>query len=194
MRRALGALLVAGLALVLSAGPALAHNVLVDSSPKKNAQVEVSPTELKLVFDQQVQAADLVNTVTLTGPGDTRWATEKPKVENTTVTVPVAPLGPAGEYTIAFRILSADGHPVGDKLSFRLTKDGPGTPLSNSKPDSAAPKPSGSEAATVTAVAGRQADANGGIPVWVWFAGAAVLLGVGVVVALRFSRGATARD
>ncbi|WP_086823364.1 copper resistance CopC family protein [Allokutzneria sp. NRRL B-24872] len=194
MRRALTALLVAGLALVLSAGPALAHNVLVDSSPKKDAQVESSPTELKLVFDQQVQAADLVNTVTLTGPGGTRWATDKPKVENNTVTVAATPLGPAGEYTIAFRILSADGHPVGDKLSFRLTKDGPGTPLSGAKPaDSATPAPSGSEAATVTAVAGRQADSNGGFPVWVWFAGAAVLLGAGVVIALRFSRAPNTR-
>ncbi|SDN26957.1 copper resistance CopC family protein [Allokutzneria albata] len=190
--RALGALLAAGLALVVSAGPALAHNVLVDSSPKKDAQVETGPTELKLVFDQQVQAADLVNTVTLTGPGSTRWPVGKPVVENTTVTVPVeGPLGAAGEYTIAFRILSADGHPVGDKLSFRLTKDGPGVPLAGSKPSSTSAQP---DTGQVTAIAGRQAEPGEGMPVWPWLVGAAVVLGVGVVVALRFSRAPNTRD
>ncbi|MCP3799546.1 copper resistance protein CopC [Allokutzneria sp. A3M-2-11 16] len=182
MRRALGVLLATGLALVVSAGPALAHNVLVDSSPKKDSQVENSPTELKLVFDQPVQAAELVNSVTLTGPGSTRWPVGKPAVENTAVTVPVqGPLGAAGEYTVAFRILSADGHPVGDKLSFHLTKDGSGTAATTG---AASPAPA---APTMTQVSERPGQ-DEGTPVWPWFAGAAVLLGAGVVIALRFAR------
>ncbi|MFB9906553.1 copper resistance CopC family protein [Allokutzneria oryzae] len=187
LARTLGVLLVSGLALVAGAGPALAHNILVDSSPKKDAQVETSPTELKLIFDQQVQAAESVNTVTLTGPGGTRWQTGTPTVENTTVTVPSGPLGPAGEYTIAFRILSADGHPVGDKLSFRLTKEGPGKPVSSSAEPSSA-------STTATQASGREAPQDDGVPVWPWFVGAAVLLAGGVVVALRLGRSPDSRN
>jgi hypothetical protein len=82
------------------------------------------------------------------------------------VTAPVRELGPAGVYTIAYRIISADGHPVSGTLTFTLTTAGDGTP--------AAP-PADSAAG----------DDSGGVPIWVWIGGAVVVLGIGLFFALR---------
>jgi hypothetical protein len=89
-------------------------------------------------------------------------------VDGNSVSTQVAPLGPAGVYTASYRIISADGHPVTGEITFTLTAAGNGTPIT----PAAAPTTGG----------------GGGVPIWVWIVGAAVLLGVGLVFALRSGR------
>ena len=48
----------------------------------------------------------------------------KSAVADNTVTTPVK-TGPSGDYTVAYRVVSADGHPVSGRLSFTV---GTGTP------------------------------------------------------------------
>ena len=86
-------------------------------------------------------------------------------------------LGPAGRYQVGYRVVSGDGHPVQGSTSFVLTKAGTGTPPTQ-------------PAATGTPVAGGASGASsgGGSPVWPWIAAAVVVIGVGVVVALRLGR------
>jgi hypothetical protein len=81
----------------------------------------------------------------------------------------VRELGPRGVYTIGYRVVSADGHPVSGKVTFTLTKAGNGTPAANNEDAQAAPLES----------------EDSGLPIWVWLVGAAVLLGAGLFVALR---------
>ena len=75
-------------------------------------------------------------------------------------------LGAAGDYTIAYRVTSADGHPVSGTVPFTLTEAGSGTPAS-----------------TVAATAD-----DGGIPVWPFVVGAVVVLGGGLAMVLRGGR------
>ncbi|SHE65230.1 copper resistance CopC family protein [Streptoalloteichus hindustanus] len=181
MRRTLAALLLAGLALVLGAGPALAHNVLVSSDPKEGATLESGPRQVKLVFDQPVQqsagGANL-NTVTITGPDGRHYRAEEAKVDGTAVTAALDALGPAGQYTVGYRILSADGHPVSGSVKFTVTAAGTGTPVA--APTTAAAAPASGDGG---------GSGSGGTPVWPWIVGAVVLLGAGVGVAFRLGRG-----
>jgi hypothetical protein len=78
-------------------------------------------------------------------------------------------------YTVAYRILSADGHPVEGAVRFTLTTAGTGTPA----PSAAAQPPTTS---------GQGGHGGGGMPVWPWIVGAAALLAIGVVFALRIGR------
>jgi methionine-rich copper-binding protein CopC len=169
----------AGVALVLlvtMATPALAHNVLISTDPAKGAELTTGPTKVTLTFDQYVQtggANEDVNQIAVTGPGGKgQWAQGPVTVSNNLVSSPVLPLGPAGVYTIGYRILSADGHAVTGESTFTLTKAGTGTPA----------------AATAAANGSGQSGDSGGVPIWVWIAGAVVLLGVGLTVALRTGR------
>ena len=93
--------------------------------------------------------------------------------------------GPAGEYTVGYRVLSTDSHPVQGAVRFALTAPGPGT--------AAAPAPSGDGAPDAVAAPDRSASTangsdSGGTPVWPWIAGAVLLLGVGVAAALRLGQ------
>ncbi|MDQ2583111.1 copper resistance CopC family protein [Saccharothrix yanglingensis] len=174
MRRVVSLLLaglVAGAVVLGTAGTAFAHNVLISSDPADGARLESGPAAITLTFDQPVQAGEKFNTITVTGPEGTRWEAEgEPTVKNNSVTFPVRPLGPAAEYAVGYRILSADGHPVTGSLKFTTTSAGDGTP---------APAESSGTAGSAAAQDG------GGVPIWVWIAAAVVLLGGGVFLALR---------
>lgn len=160
--------LVAGAVVLGTATPAFAHNVLISSDPQDGSQLEAGPAAITLTFDQPVQAGEKFNTITVTGPEGTRWEAEgEPTVRNNSVVFPLRPLGPAAEYVIGYRVLSADGHPVTGSLKFTLTKAGTGTP---------APKPAADPVPPTD---------SGAVPIWVWIAGAVVLLGGGVFLALR---------
>lgn len=160
---------VAGLLLAVllgTAGPALAHNVLVGSTPAEGAQVAAGPKQVTLTFDQPVQEG--YNTVNVIGPNGDYWTESQPSVRGTSVSTPVRELGPAGTYTVGYRVLSNDGHPVTGKVTFTLTQPGNGTP---------APPPQDA--------ADQGSEADAGMPIWPWVAGAAVLVVLGGVLALR---------
>jgi copper resistance protein C len=174
IRRLAAIAVLAGLALAGLATPALAHNSLVDSNPKNEATLESGPQTIQLTFDQPVQDGDGANTVAVIGPQSDHWESGPPQVNGNVVSAPVRPLGPAGTYSVNWRVLSADGHPVQGILKVTLSKAGTGTPT---PPD---------ELSKFTSAGNEAADsAGGGIPTWVWIVGAVLLLGVGIVFALR---------
>ncbi|MCE7005035.1 copper resistance protein CopC [Kibdelosporangium philippinense] len=176
MRRFVAASVLAGLAFVGLATPALAHNSLVDSNPKDKVSLATGPQTIQLTFDQPVQDGDGINTISVMDPQGNHWEAAPPQVNSTVVSAPLRPLGPSGVYRIAWRVLSADGHPVKGELSFTLTTAGNGTPL---PADELAKFNNG---ASVSAPGEAE---SGGIPTWVWIVGAVLVLGIGIVFALR---------
>ena len=175
MRRITTLFALLGLALLISAGPshaAAAHNVLIGSDPAEGAQLATGPARISLIFDLPVQPG--FTTVTVTGPDGNQWQAGPPVEDGTVVTAPVRQLGPAGEYTIGYQVLSADSHPVRGAVHFTLSTPGGGTAAS---PPASAPTRTGNPAGAAAAT-----------PVSPWLAGAGVLLAAGVVVALRVGR------
>lgn len=170
MRRLVVAGVLAGLAVLGLGTPAFAHNVLVGSQPVSGATLSAGPTEVRFDFNAPVRTGP--NTITVIGPNGTHWERgSNAMVMGNSVMAEVAPLGPAGVYTASYRVVSADGHPVTGEITFTLTKAGTGTPVP-----------------AAAAAGGTGGGSGGGIPVWVWIVGAAVLLAIGLAIALRPSR------
>ncbi|WP_283138012.1 copper resistance CopC family protein [Rhizohabitans arisaemae] len=207
MRRLLTVLILAWAGVAWLSAPANAHNVLIDSDPKKDSSVASAPRSVTLVFDQPARQG--FAQVTVTGPGGTRWEQGPVKVSGAKVTSPIKPLGPAGKYVIGYRVLSSDGHPISGTVRFTLTAPGPGASPppaspSASSPGSAAGSPSPSTAPVAVQEAppaqdlsaeAAEAAQNGGAGVAVaGMAVAILLLGVGTVVALRRGRPAPSGD
>ncbi|WP_243769607.1 copper resistance CopC family protein [Amycolatopsis acidicola] len=160
----LGALLLAG------TRAADAHNVLESSSPAAGASLTASPSTVELTFNEPIESG--FNELVVTGPDKTsQWQNGAATVSAEKISVPLRPLGPAGEYTVAYHIVSEDGHPVSGSYTFTLTVAGTGTPAQGQ-----------------SAVAGAPAGDESTVPVWVWVAGGVVLLGAGVVIARRIAR------
>ena len=175
MRKAFTVIALAAAALLVTAPSASAHNVLISTDPAKGAVLETAPSKITLTFDAPVQPGN-VNQVVVTGPDGNIWTDGTVEVASNVVTVPLRPLGPQGDYTIGYRILSADGHPVSAEVKFAMSKAGTGTPAAT-KTNQAAQVPENEHSARTT-----------GIPVWAWLVGAIVLLGVGFTVAMRVGR------
>lgn len=155
------------------AGPASAHNVLISSDPADGSRLAKVPSSLTFTFDQPVQNFDPV--VSLVGPDGRQYATGTPTISGNVVTGTVG-TGPAGRYTAAFRIVSADGHPVTGEVHFSTSVSGTAT-------GAVAGGTAGSSAAT----------SSGGLSGWLWagLAVAAVLVAAAAVLLLRRPRAGT---
>lgn len=121
--------------------PALpAHNTLQSTSPAGGAAVTALPARVSFTFGQPVQDAPDYNAIVVAGPGGTHWATSGLKVYGNTISTAVGPLGPAGAYTLTYRIVGADGHPSSGRITVTLTRPGTGHPVAAAPP----PEPTGS--------------------------------------------------
>jgi hypothetical protein len=176
VRRLVGLLVASVIAalggLFVGTGTAFAHNVVVGSDPADGSSQEAGPNKVTLRYDLPVQPQFAV--VTVIGPEGGHYEDGAPQVVGSSVSANVRPLGPAGKYTVGYRVVSDDGHPVTGSFSFTLTKAGTGTP---------GPAPAAAGAPAKPAEAG--GDDDGDMPIWPWIVGAVLLLGGGVVVALR---------
>jgi len=184
--RALAVTLLCSLALLVGASPAFAHTRLQSSSPADGASTDTAPTSVSLTFNEPVQPG--FATLTLIGPDGVAYQSGAVTADGGTVSTGVTPLGPAGKYEIGYRVVSEDGHPVAGSVAFTLSTAGPAaaTPTSSPAPTQAATAPATTQPAPVAAAA---TTGDGGSPVWPWIVGAVVLLGGGVVAAMRLGRG-----
>lgn len=115
-RAAVAALAVATVSLLLlaGAGPAAAHARLVRAVPGDGSTLETAPSRVSLVFDEEMRPP---STIVVTGPAGVEVQRGPVAVADNTATVAVRLTAP-GTYRIAFRVVSADGHPVTGETSF----------------------------------------------------------------------------
>lgn len=185
------ALMAITLTAVAGMGPsALAHAGLKSSDPKDGSTVKKAISSIELVFTEDINPK--YTTLIVTGPGDTKAADGKPEVDGDTVTQALKPDLADGRYRIAFRVISADGHPVAEELHFTLKLPAPEpTPTTQdsadagASPEQSAATPLPSSAEPVSAAASAQEDSTG-VPIALLVVAALVLVaGVVIVVAGR---------
>ncbi|MGW5077603.1 copper resistance CopC family protein [Micromonospora echinospora] len=181
----LAALFTAALLLV-PATPAAAHNSLQEATPARDARLTTAPTQVTLRFMQRLNPA--FTTITLRDAAQRQVPASEPAVDGATGTVTIEePLG-NGTYTVAYRVVSRDGHPV--QGSYRFTVADPAAP------PAAVPSPTADASAGTSAPAGTSAgtDASpasaddGGLPVGLLAGGAVAAVAAAAVVALLLRR------
>ncbi|WP_170323781.1 copper resistance CopC family protein [Cryptosporangium phraense] len=129
--RALLVIVIAVAGTLLGISPARAHSDVTGSTPAASSTVTVAPTEVTLTFTGPIRGQ--FSTVVVTGPGGARFGTGAARAVDRTLHQAVRPLV-GGEYTVAWRVVSGDGHPL--QGVFRFTADLPGAPAA---PPAAAP-------------------------------------------------------
>lgn len=169
MRRTLVLLAAFVAALTLSAGPAAAHSVVLSSSPEDGEQIAQAPERVTVTFNETIQ--EQFASMTVVGPDGNLWSEGDPVVDGATVSVAVDGLGPVGEYTIAFRVTSTDGHPVSGTRVFTLTQEGTGN--------------AGEPAAGVSETVDENEGDTSGPAVWWFVVAGAVVIAAGLGFALR---------
>ena len=132
--------LVSLVAVVAVAGPASAHNVLLQTEPANGATVATVPAKVTLVFDKPALA--LGTTIEVQGPHGPE-AVGHAVLVNSTVSEAIRAAAPAGAYVVRWRVTSADGHPISGSFAFTARGSGGGT-LTVAPPSSSPPTTTGS--------------------------------------------------
>ncbi|MGC4759106.1 copper resistance CopC family protein [Micromonospora trifolii] len=171
----LGAAVLAVLvAVLIPASPAWAHNSLKTATPARDATLSSAPAEVTLEFMQRLDPA--FTTIVLTDAAKRKLPTSDPVVTGAKSTVQVTDTLPNGTYTVAYRVVSVDGHPVQGSYPFTVAD-----------PTSSAAPVANVSASTPAAAA---VESGGGPSAGVLVAGAALALVVLVAAGLLWRRAA----
>lgn len=109
----------AALAALAAAAPrAAAHTDLDTARPAADATLAELPSHITLTFSDPM--TEKYAKVAVTAPDGKSAATEEPAVSGHEVTLALDPTSPAGRYTVGYRVVSADGHPVSGSYSFTV--------------------------------------------------------------------------
>lgn len=183
--------ILATLLVLVTAGPALAHDALKSSDPAKDATVE-SVDEITLEFTGKIR----MPFVSVRGPGDTQHQAGDPELDGVKVKQELKGELPDGDYTIAYRVVSSDGHPIEGEIPFTVKGASPSptaTPTESASPaptaeaTSAEPAPTATEPAEAQPAEEVSAESDAvTFPVWLLIVvGALVGIGIGFLMSAR---------
>ncbi|MFI6530917.1 copper resistance protein CopC [Nonomuraea sp. NPDC050547] len=178
------AALLAALILLGTASPALAHDALRTSDPAKGSTVK-SVDQVKLEFTAKVRMPFVI----VRGDGG-EFHEGKPELDGKVVSQVLKGALQDGKYTIAYRVVSSDGHPIEGEIPF--TVKGAPKPETSATPaestSAAAPSPSPSEQVQTPdqTPASAEQDQPAGFPIWlIIVVGALVGIGIGFLLSMR---------
>ncbi len=134
------------------AAPASAHADLVSVSPEDGSSLTAAPPEVTLTF------SDTINTefakVTVNAEDGTSVTSGAPSVDGAVVTQRLVSSMGGGTYTVAYRVVSEDGHPVSGSSTFSVDSPGP-------EGEVASTPPSGSRTKSATSTVGTSSTSTG---------------------------------
>ena len=176
---------------VMLAPVAAAHSVLISVDPQDGSELENSPEQIVLTFNEEINQ-NFVSVAVTSATDSTNRVVGDPTVDGDTVTARVEDLGP-GNYTIGYRVTSADGHVVTGSSVFSVVDPdgeagGAGTPGATAgeaeepetgEADRAQADTSDTSTADDGAAEATDSDSDGGVNPAIWIVGglAVVLIG-----------------
>lgn len=186
------AIVAAGLLTLVGVQPASAHSALTSSTPADGAVVTEPLESVDLTFSEAPLAGlDAGLRIQVTDASGADVATGDVRVSGTTMRRAVEL--DQGSYTVLWRYVSPDGHPIEGTLAFEYRAAAPtSTPSASVTPTpSTAPTPSAT--ATATGASDGAPSSSPGIAPGVWIGlGAGAVLVAGAVVVLLLRRGRSA--
>jgi hypothetical protein len=112
----------AGSLLFAASSPAFAHAQLTIANPKANAVLFTMPSQVRLQFSDEIIELPGGNVISVTGPNGRRIDTGATTVLGNQMTVKLRKISTLGKYTVRYRVISEDGHPVNGTYRFTLVK------------------------------------------------------------------------
>lgn len=126
-RAVLAAVLAMGLAVgcliaaLASAAPAAAHDQLVGTAPAAGERLDAAPEQLELTFSSVLM--DVGHQVLVLDADGRDWAGAEPRLTRETLVQPLPEELPHGEYSVRWRVVSSDGHPITGRFEFLVGAD-----------------------------------------------------------------------
>ncbi len=176
-------LVLASVSLGWGISTAAAHSELVGSQPADTSTVAAPPPEVVLEFNQDIAAT--FATIVVQSEDGTDWSSGTAAVSGPRARTAVRAGAPAGRYSVNYRVVSADGHPITGSVTFTATT-GSASTSSAAADSAAAPQPASTPPAAASQAPGAPSKPVSSV---LWLMGAAVLgilVGGGIVAYRRF--------
>ena len=124
MRKSLVSVLVCLIAF-LSTANSLAHGEVTSTSPEQYSNTSPIPTQVWIEFDGKLQTLDgqTINTIEVVDSTGLTVSFGDPVVAGGRITTKVSGQSAAGVFTVNYRIVSEDGHPVEGSYTFNASPD-----------------------------------------------------------------------
>ncbi len=180
------AALVTLVAALFVATPAMAHNYYVSSTPEIGEVLTALPDEFTVSTNDNL--LNLEGSVggflmKVTGPDELYYGDGCVTVSGASVSMPAA-LGPAGDYTLEWQVISADGHTISDTIPFTWQ---PAAGNESTVVGSSSVPNCGNESVSAPDTATGTADDNVSTDI-LWIGGAITIVAVAIIAALLFIR------
>ncbi|WP_248763045.1 copper resistance CopC family protein [Pseudarthrobacter sp. SSS035] len=149
----LGTFVLAAALLGFSA-PASAHDAAESSSPAQGATVATTPEQVSVTFNKNPLGIGAQFSVKDSAGAE--WADGAVQIVDSTATQKLKAGAPAGAYTVAWRVVSSDSHPIEGTFGFTATAAAAGaapsgTSSAGASPSAAVPTMGTAEPGTVAA-------------------------------------------
>jgi MYXO-CTERM domain-containing protein len=122
------------------AGPAAAHDAAESSSPAEGASVPAPPEKVSVTFSNN--PLGIGSAFSIKDSSGTEWADGAVEIVDNVASQKLKAGAPAGQFTVAWRVVSSDSHPIEGTFSFTAAAAAGG----------AAPAASSTAAATIPAI------------------------------------------
>lgn len=178
------------LVLLAPLSPASAHDAVTGTNPEDGQNLETVPEAIDIVFTDT--PLSLGSQILVEDDQGENWATGEVEIAGNTASQALNPDTPAGEYTVTWRVVSSDSHPIEGTFSFTAAEAAadpsstPSTPASSQSPPAATTtEPT---TAPVTDAAAPASEAGTGFPIGFVIALGVLLLALAVVVVTVLAR------
>ena len=113
----------AGLCLILSSPTSFAHGQIVTSYPLMDSVSSPTPSQVWIEFDGELQLieGEVVNTLKVTDSTGLVVSSEEAVIEGSKISTQVSDQSVGGVFTVQYRIVSEDGHPVEGSYTFEAS-------------------------------------------------------------------------
>lgn len=120
-------------------GPAAAHDQLISSTPTASEELDASPDEVTLEYSAEVMTMGAE--LRLTDSAGKQYSVDEAKFEGTRVVAGISEDLPDAAYSLAWRVVSSDGHPISGVVPFTVG-DAPKASAEDTSAESSAPSQS----------------------------------------------------
>jgi copper resistance protein C len=176
--------LVLAAALLGLAGPASAHDAAESTNPAQGAALAAPPAEVSVTFSSK--PLGIGSSFSVKDAGGSEWADGAALIVDNVATQKLRPGGPAGKYTVAWRVVGSDSHPIEGTFTFTAAS-GAAAPATSGTSPAGSPTAAGAVPGMGTAQPGVTEEpsgpANAGEP-FQWSIVLFAVVAVGLLVAL----------
>ena len=113
----------AGLCLILSSPSSFAHGQIVTTYPLMDSVSSPTPSQVWIEFDGELQLieGEVVNTLKVIDSTGLVVSSEEAVIEGAKISTQVSDQSVGGVFTVQYRIVSEDGHPVEGSYTFEAS-------------------------------------------------------------------------